>query len=87
MSGYGVCLLAVLIGALAPSLALASRGRPPARLLGLQLMSSLVILASLLFAQIGQSYELIVPLVLVPLSFAGTMVFVRLLGREPTDAA
>ena len=50
-------------------------------------MAGCAILASVLFSQIGQSCELIVPLVLVPMSFAGTMVFVRLLGREPSDAA
>ncbi len=87
MTGFSVCLLALLIGGLGPSLSLAATGRPVARLLGLQLLSSLAILASVLFSQIGQSCELIVPLVLVPMSFAGTMVFVRLLGREPSDAA
>jgi multisubunit Na+/H+ antiporter MnhF subunit len=31
---------------------------------------------------IGQSFYLSVPLVLAPLSFAGTLVFTRLLGRR-----
>lgn len=88
MTGFTVCLLVLLGGALAPALLLSARGAPVDRFIGLELLSSVLVLVLILFSQVGQSYELIVPLVLVPLSFAGTMVFVRLLGRKDArDAA
>jgi hypothetical protein len=39
-------------------------------------------LSLILLSQVGpgQSYDLVLPLVLVPLSFAGTLVFTRLLA-------
>lgn len=84
MSGYTVCTAVVLIGALPPALALAWFGRPVDRLVGLELTSAVSIVALLLISQVtGQSYELIVPLVLVVMSVAGTLVFTRLLERHP----
>lgn len=54
-----------------------------ARLVGLELGSSITVLILLLLAQVaGQSQFLIVPLTLVLLSFAGTLVFTRLLASR-----
>ncbi|HEY7595662.1 MAG TPA: monovalent cation/H+ antiporter complex subunit F [Actinophytocola sp.] len=74
----------LMIGGLVPGLVLVSRGDAVARLIGLQLLSCVAVLVLLLLAQgFGQSQYLIVPLVLVVLAFAGTLVFTRLLGRRP----
>jgi multicomponent Na+:H+ antiporter subunit F len=74
----------LLIGGLIPGLVLVSRGDASVRLIGLQLQNGVTVLALLLLAQgFGQSQYLIVPLVLVVLAFAGTLVFTRLLGRRP----
>lgn len=69
---------------LAPALLLASREGPMERLVGMELAGAVVVLDLLVLAQaFGQSSYLIVPLVLVLLSFAGTLVFTRLLGPRP----
>lgn len=82
MSGYTVCAL-VLLCALGPALLLSSRGDALDRLVGLELVSSVGAVFMLVLAQVThQSYFLSVPLVLVPMSFAGTLVFTRLLGRR-----
>ena len=74
----------LIIGGLIPGLVLVSRGEPNVRLIGLQLLSGVTVLVLLLLAQgFGQPQYLIVPLVLVVLAFAGTLVFTRLLGRRP----
>jgi multisubunit Na+/H+ antiporter MnhF subunit len=83
MSGYLVCALALVIGGLAPALLVASRGGPVDRLVGLEMLGAVAAVVMLLLAQITrQSYYLAVPLVLAPLSFAGTLVFTRLLSRR-----
>jgi hypothetical protein len=87
MSGEATCLLALLCGGIGPAIALASRGIKVARFIGLQLVTALLVPVTLLFAQLGRSYELIVPLALVPLSYAGAMVFVRLLGTGRSSDA
>jgi multicomponent Na+:H+ antiporter subunit F len=70
-------MLVVLAG---PGLLLASRGSPVARLAGLQLAQAVaVLLLTVLALVLGQPSLLIVPLVTVLLSFAGTLVFTRLL--------
>jgi multisubunit Na+/H+ antiporter MnhF subunit len=70
-------LLVVLAG---PGLVLAGRGSATARLAGLQLASAVtVLLLTVLAVAMGQPSLLIVPLVAVLLSFAGTLVFTRLL--------
>ena len=82
MTGYEICLAALMLGGLAPALLLAAVGRPVDRLIGLELTSATVIVAMLLVSQVvGQSYDLIVPLVLSALSVVGTLVFTRLIGR------
>lgn len=81
MTGYEICAGALMIGGLGPSLAMAAFGRPVDRLIGVALTSAVVTVASFLLSQItSQSYDLIVPIVLVPLSVVGTLVFTRLLG-------
>lgn len=80
MTGFTVCAL-VLLAALGPAAVVAARGKPVERLVGLELVGSLFTLFLLVLAQVSaQSYYLSVPLVLVPLSLAGTLVFTRLLG-------
>lgn len=82
MSGYTICAL-VLLSALLPAGVAASRGDGIDRLVGLELVSSIGAVFMLVLAQVShQSYFLSVPLVLVPMSFAGTLVFTRLLGRR-----
>jgi multisubunit Na+/H+ antiporter MnhF subunit len=71
----------LLVGGLGPGLWLALRGPAAHRLVGLELTGSVAALAMMLWCQaIGQASFLIVPVVLVLLSFAGTLVFTRLLG-------
>lgn len=83
MTGYLVCAAVLVVGGLGPALLLSSRGSAIERLVGLELVSSIVVLTMLVIAQITQlSYYLAVPLVLAPLSFAGTLVYTRLLGRS-----
>jgi multisubunit Na+/H+ antiporter MnhF subunit len=82
LSAYEVLTAVVMVGALVPALGLAAFGRPVDRLIGLELASASTIVAMLLFIRAsGESYELIVPLVLVALSVVGTLVFTRLVGR------
>jgi len=83
VTGYTVCAGVLLLAGVAPAAALASRGTTEDRLIGLELVSSATVLFMLVLTQaIGQSFYLSVPLVLAPLSFAGTLVFTRLLGRR-----
>lgn len=79
-----VCLIVLLVGGLLPSLFIASRGDPGARVVGLDLVAVVATFCLILLSEVGpgQSYDLILPLVLVPLSFAGTLVFTRLLGER-----
>jgi multisubunit Na+/H+ antiporter MnhF subunit len=82
MSGYTLCALALLC-ALLPAGIAAVRGDGLDRLVGLELVSSIAAVFMLVLAQVThQSYYLSVPLVLVPMSFAGTLVFTHLLGRR-----
>lgn len=88
MSGLGTTVwivsAAVLLGGgLGPALVLTARGGPAGRLVGLQLAGSVTALLLLvLSAMVDQPSFLIVPLVLVLLSFAGILVFTRLLGTS-----
>ena len=70
----------LLVVAGGPGLLLACRGDAVARLAGLQLVTAAVVLLFVALAVAsGQTSLLIVPLVTVLLSFAGTLVFARLL--------
>ena len=80
MSGYGMLAMALLVAGLGPVLVMGAVGTALNRLVALELGGALVTLFLLVFVEVsGESYELIVPLVLVPLAFAGTLVFTRLL--------
>lgn len=72
--------LVLIVGGLVPATWLGLREGPVERLIGLQLASALLV-PVLLLLTIGyhQTGYLIVPLVLAVLSFAGSLVFVRLL--------
>lgn len=84
MNPWSVAAFVLVVGALGPALWLGARGGPAQRLVGLELCSSVTVLVLLLLAQaVGQSQFLILPLALVLLSFAGTLVFTRLLGSRP----
>jgi multisubunit Na+/H+ antiporter MnhF subunit len=83
VTGYTICVLALVVGGLAPGLLIAARGTPVDRLVGVEVISVVSVVVMLVLAQIsGQSFYLAVPLVLAPLSVAGTLVFTRLLGRQ-----
>jgi multisubunit Na+/H+ antiporter MnhF subunit len=82
MTGYTICA-AVLLVALLPGLILAAYGEADARLVGLELVGSVATAFMLVLAQVThQSYYLSAPLLLVPLSLAGTLVFTRLLAPQ-----
>lgn len=84
MTGFEVCIAVLLVGGLGPALVLGATGRPTNRLIGLELASAIVTVSFLLFSMVtGESYELVLPLVLVPLSFAGSLVYTRLLASGP----
>jgi multisubunit Na+/H+ antiporter MnhF subunit len=77
----------LLLGGFFPGLWMTARGDSPSRLVGLQFTSMSAVLTLLLLAKLyGQSSYLIVPLALALASFAGSLVFVRLLvPRGPHD--
>jgi multisubunit Na+/H+ antiporter MnhF subunit len=73
----------LMIGGLVPALLLAYRGPAAHRLVGLELAGAVgTVLMVVLCQAFNQSSYLIVPLVLAMLSFAGTLVFTRLLGAR-----
>lgn len=81
MNAYLLAAAVVLFGGVAPGVWLGFRDDPVHRLFGLELTSATTAVVLLLLSKgYGQSSYLIVPLVLIPLSFAGTLVFTRLLG-------
>jgi multisubunit Na+/H+ antiporter MnhF subunit len=81
VNAWMLAALVLMVAGLGPALWLGARGDAVDRLVGLELGSALTVLVLFLLAQAaGQSSLLIVPLVLVLLSFAGTLVFTRLLG-------
>lgn len=74
----GLCA-ALLVGALAPAISLVASGRTLVRLVGVELTAASTVVVLLLLSDTTASYDLLLPLVLVPLAFAGTLVFTRLL--------
>lgn len=81
MNPWLVGTFVLLVGAVLPAAVLGSRGAAMERLVGLELLSALVVMVLTMLSQAdGQSSFLIVPLVLVLLSVAGTLVFTRLLA-------
>jgi multisubunit Na+/H+ antiporter MnhF subunit len=87
VTAYEICLAALMIGGLGPALILSGVGDPVDRLVGLDMAAGVLTFALVLLSQVGpgQSYDLILPLVLVPLSVAGTLVFTRLLAPGAED--
>lgn len=82
MTLWLIAATVLMVGGLGPAVWLGSHGGPAERLLGLELGGAVTVLVLLVLAQAdGQSQFLVVPLVLVVLSFAGTLVFTRLLDR------
>jgi multisubunit Na+/H+ antiporter MnhF subunit len=70
----------LLVAGLLPALVVGTRGSGVVRLTGLQFGSAVTVLVLVaLSASPGTSSYLIVPLALVLLSFAGTLVYTRLL--------
>ena len=85
MSGFEVCALVLLVAGIGPGLALAALGDAHGRLVGMALTGSIATLLFLVLAQVAdRSYELVVALVMVPMSFAGVLVFTRLLSARGT---
>lgn len=83
MTGFEVCVVALLVGGLAPALLASARGRPSNRLIGLELANGVLLALFVLFTEVsGFSFELILALVLVTVSFAGTLVYTRLLSPQ-----
>ncbi|WP_018335061.1 monovalent cation/H+ antiporter complex subunit F [Actinomycetospora chiangmaiensis] len=83
MSPFEVAAGVLLLALVGPALLLSARGTAAQRLVGLQLATALtVLLLTVLSVAFGQTSMLIVPLVLVLLAFAGTLVFTRLLRRR-----
>jgi multicomponent Na+:H+ antiporter subunit F len=73
----------LLVAGLGTSLYLGARGDAPARLLGVQLAGTAAVLLFIALSVVAaQPSYLIVPLVLALLSYAGTLVFTRLLARR-----
>ncbi len=84
MTAWLIAGLVLTVGGVAPALWLGIHGEPLHRLVGLELAGSLTVVDLLLLAEgFGQSSYLIVPLVLALLSFAGILVFTRLLEPRP----
>jgi multisubunit Na+/H+ antiporter MnhF subunit len=81
MNAWLLGAIVLLLGGLAPAGWMASRGSSLDRLIGLEMGSVVAGLELTLFSQAeNESQYLIIPLVLVLLSFAGTLVYVRLLA-------
>jgi multisubunit Na+/H+ antiporter MnhF subunit len=81
MSAWLLGSIVLLLGGLVPAGWMAARGTPVDRLIGLEMGGTVTALELMLFSQAeNESQYLIVPLVLALLSFAGTMVYVRLLA-------
>ena len=81
MNPWLVGVLALVGIGLPIAIWIGSRGDPVDRLVGLELAGVVATLALLAFAQaVAQPPYLIVPTVAVVLSFAGTLVFARLLA-------
>jgi multisubunit Na+/H+ antiporter MnhF subunit len=83
MTGWLLAALVLIVLGIGPAMWLGVRGDAVARLIGLELGTAATVLTLLVLAQAsGQAQLLIVPLVLVVLSFAGTLVFTRLLATQ-----
>ncbi|MEU6279291.1 MULTISPECIES: monovalent cation/H+ antiporter complex subunit F [unclassified Streptomyces] len=87
MNAWQIGALALLAGGFPPAALLAVRGEPVDRLIGLEIGGAVAVLFLLLLIQgLEQPSYLIVPLVMVLVSFAGTLVFTRLLAPPAEDS-
>jgi multisubunit Na+/H+ antiporter MnhF subunit len=83
VTGWLFAALALMVVGLGPALWLGAHGDAVARLVGSELGAAITVLVLIVLAQAsGQAQLMIVPLVLVVLSFAGTLVFTRLLATR-----
>lgn len=83
MTAWEVFAGVLCVAGLGPALWVGARHRGVGRLAGLQFASSVTVLVFVaLSAAAGQSSYLIVPLTLVLLAYAGTLVYTRLLGQR-----
>lgn len=83
MTGFAVCIVVLLVGGLGPAVVIGARGRPSRRLVGLEIGSAVVTTFFVLFTVVsGYGFDLTLPLVLAPMSFAGTLVYTRLLSPQ-----
>lgn len=81
MNAWLVACAVLIVGGLLPAMWVGARGDGVRRLVGLELSSAITVLVLLAFTQaVAQPSYLVVPLVLVVLSVAGTLVFTRLLS-------
>lgn len=81
MSPWLLGTIVLLAGGFPLALWMGSRGSPVDRMVGLELAGVVTILSMLGFTEVvGQTSYLIVPLVAALLSFAGALVFTRLLA-------
>lgn len=84
MSPWLIGDLALIGVGLPTAIFIGARGNAVDRLIGLELAGVVGTLALMAFAQlVGQPSYLIVPTVAAVLSFAGTLVFTRLLAPRP----
>lgn len=80
MTAWIVFAAVVMVGGLGPALVVSGRDKALYRLTGVQLAAPATVLVLIAVSVIlGQPSYLIVPLALVLLSFAGTLVYTRLL--------
>jgi multisubunit Na+/H+ antiporter MnhF subunit len=83
MTAWLVAAGVLMVGGLVPAMVIAYRDTAERRLVGLGLAATIGTLVMVVLCQaLNQSSYLIVPLVLVLLSFVGTLVFTRLLGTR-----
>ena len=80
---FWLCAGAAVSIALVPCAAMCLRGSPERRLVGMEMAGFLVVMAMILFAVGFDRLPLIdLPLALAIMSFGGTLVFVRFLGKH-----
>ncbi|TSD95388.1 hypothetical protein FOS14_18715 [Skermania sp. ID1734] len=83
MNNWLLGALILLAAGFGTALWLSSRGAPEDRLVGLEISGVVTVLTLMLLSQgLSQPSYLIVPVVMVLMSFAGTLVFTRLLARR-----
>ena len=84
MTAGEVAALVLLIGAFLPGVWMCSRGRPQARLVGMEFAGIAATMALTVLSVAGQhDFNLIVPLVMVLIALPATLVYTRLLARKP----